>query len=246
MGITRIERRRLSDGVVEQLMGLITDGTLARGDKLPSERELARSLGVSRPLVRESFRTLESMGLVQVKRGVGTIVTRTSPAQTETNSESLSGYTQNGARQHQDSNLAISQLERTTILDILEAREALEVQIVALASHRITPEEIGWLRDAASRTDTWNDNREFHTILASVSHNFMLERLVAQLLDLLRDAHQREHYASQVNTKSLLSEHHDIAEAVIAGNVEIAQGLVRNHFKHTRQIIVWNNAESSK
>src|SRR5215218_11031400 len=76
--LTPVERHRLSDAVVEQLAQFIESGTYAVGDKLPSERELARDLGVSRTLLRESFRILESIGLVKVKPGVGAIVEQAS------------------------------------------------------------------------------------------------------------------------------------------------------------------------
>lgn len=234
--ITPIERRRLSDRVVDQFADLIASGAFTVGEKLPSERELAASLGVSRPLIRESFRTLESMGLVEVKRGVGAIVTRTKP-------------TREGAERHPiepsprsmdqaDPDGVLLRLERATILDILEAREVLEVQIVALASERITSEETDWLREASERYDSWEDNHGFHTLLASITHNFMLERLVVMQLDLLRDARQRTHYESPSNAERLLREHRAIADAVIAHDVERAQNLMREHFRHTRHSVV--------
>lgn len=233
--ITPIERRRLSDRVVDQFAELIASGVFAVGDKLPSERELAASLGVSRPLIREGFRTLESMGLVEVKRGVGAIVTRTHP--TGEAAERHPVESPLGAHGETDQGGVLSRLERATILDILEAREVLEVQIVALAAERITPEESEWLREASERNDSWDDNREFHTLLASITHNFMLERLVVMQLDLLRDARQRTHYESPSNAARLLREHVAIADAVIAHDVERAQNLMREHFRHTRHSV---------
>ena len=64
-------RQRLSDSITEQIERLIVDGVLRPGDALPSERDLAQRLGVSRPSVREGLLLLENRGLVQSKRGGG-------------------------------------------------------------------------------------------------------------------------------------------------------------------------------
>lgn len=241
MMIAQIERRRLSDGVVEQLSHLITGGSVGVGDKLPSERELAKSLGVSRPLIREGFRALESMGLVEVRRGIGPIVTRTSIQDSDTRPHPTDGPVNAPARGNLGA--VVSQLERATILDILEAREILEGKIVELASQRITPEEVKWLRATAEQADSWDDNRQFHIALASVTHNFMLERLIAMQFNLLTDAHQRDHYPSQANARRLLEQHREIAEAVITRDVGRAQTLMKEHFQQTRQTIVWNTTK---
>ena len=64
-----IKHRRLSDQVSEQIQGRIASGELRSGDKLPPERELAESFGVSRGAVREALRNLERTGLVSLQAG---------------------------------------------------------------------------------------------------------------------------------------------------------------------------------
>jgi DNA-binding transcriptional regulator YhcF (GntR family) len=64
-----IKHRRLSDQVSEQIQGRIVSGELRSGDKLPPERELAESFGVSRGAVREALRNLERTGLVSLQAG---------------------------------------------------------------------------------------------------------------------------------------------------------------------------------
>ncbi len=63
------ERRRAFEEILLQLEAAIASGDLSAGDKLPSERDLAESLGVSRTSVREALRVLEGLGLVQVRPG---------------------------------------------------------------------------------------------------------------------------------------------------------------------------------
>lgn len=120
--ITPIERRRLSDAVVDQLSELITAGTYPLGEKLPSERDLARSLGVSRALVRESFRILESLGLVEVKPGIGAIVTNNSPKTVD-----IANYLWD---------------HHAKVLEVLEVRDTLAARASKLAATRITDDEL--------------------------------------------------------------------------------------------------------
>ncbi len=76
---------RTYEGVIEAIRDMLLTGELAPGDRLPSERDLADTLGVSRPMVREALRTLEVLGVVAARRGQGPaagtfILTEPSPA----------------------------------------------------------------------------------------------------------------------------------------------------------------------
>jgi len=69
-----VEKQRIAEEIVEQLRGLILQGTYAPGDKLPPERKLAEQLGVNRASLREAIKKLEHMGLVKTRQGDGTRV----------------------------------------------------------------------------------------------------------------------------------------------------------------------------
>ena len=69
-----VQNQRLYEKVAEQIGLLIAAGEFASGDRLPSERELARKLGVSRPVLREALVTLEISGSVEVRGGSGCFV----------------------------------------------------------------------------------------------------------------------------------------------------------------------------
>jgi hypothetical protein len=62
MGFDQIRQRRLSDDIVEQLEGMILEGTLKSGERLPAERALAEQFGVSRPSLREAIQKLVGQG----------------------------------------------------------------------------------------------------------------------------------------------------------------------------------------
>ena len=69
-----VEKKRAYESIVQQVLDLIENGKLKRGDQLPSERELTEIFKVSRTTVREAIRTLESMRLLQSRQGNGTYV----------------------------------------------------------------------------------------------------------------------------------------------------------------------------
>ncbi|MBF6331320.1 FadR/GntR family transcriptional regulator [Nocardia transvalensis] len=74
MALQRIDRRTVPDTVFEQLVDEVLDGELAPGQALPAERQLAETLGVSRPTVREALQRLAHAGLVEVRQGGATTV----------------------------------------------------------------------------------------------------------------------------------------------------------------------------
>ena len=74
MGLSKIDRRTLSDAVFDQLSREIVDGHMEPGALLPSERELVQVLGVNRGAVREALKRLAQRGLVQIQQGGGTRV----------------------------------------------------------------------------------------------------------------------------------------------------------------------------
>ncbi|SVE24582.1 uncharacterized protein METZ01_LOCUS477436, partial [marine metagenome] len=70
----QIERATVSDAIVDQLRGLVAQGILKPGDRLPSERELCKRFGVGRTSVREALKPLITMGLLEGRMGSGTFV----------------------------------------------------------------------------------------------------------------------------------------------------------------------------
>ncbi|MDF2647912.1 MAG: hypothetical protein K0Q73_3717 [Paenibacillus sp.] len=72
--IEKSERYTLSQLIVQNLKQLILDRNMAPGEKLPAERELSQILGVSRAILREALRSLESFGILEIKHGEGTYV----------------------------------------------------------------------------------------------------------------------------------------------------------------------------
>ena len=68
-----IIRKKLADSVLEEIRRMITDGELGEGDKLPNQNEFSTQLGVSRPSLREALHTLNLMGVIEQRPGLGTV-----------------------------------------------------------------------------------------------------------------------------------------------------------------------------
>jgi GntR family transcriptional repressor for pyruvate dehydrogenase complex len=112
------EGLRLHESVIEKIKSLIAGGEIVPGGRFPSERALEESLGVSRPVLREAFRVLESWGWIESRRGSGRYL------------RSPRGAPVTGPGN------PLAAVEKSTLLDIWEARQVLETRTAALAAER--------------------------------------------------------------------------------------------------------------
>lgn len=159
---------RLYKKVVRQLIDELHAGKYAVGDRLPAERELAITHGVSRPAIREAILALEVGGLVEVRIGSGAYVVQ------------LPG---NGAA---EPHFTISAFEA------LEARLLLEGEVAAVAALQITDSEIAELEtlveaiEAGNKRGTGAENAEaaFSVMIAGATRNGAIEMLNSQLWQL--------------------------------------------------------------
>jgi GntR family transcriptional repressor for pyruvate dehydrogenase complex len=128
------ETQSRTNAVVENLKSYIASHRLDVGDRFPSERELAAQLGVSRPILREALAQLATLGVVESRTGSGTYLKR--------------ALSSNG--QH-----VIVQLdsERTTLLQYLELRRALEGEVASLLAVRAGEEDIRELERLVGDTE---------------------------------------------------------------------------------------------
>src|SRR5215211_9369971 len=129
--IEPLEReQRLYERVVEKVLELISSGAWKPGYRLPPERELSEAFGVSRTVVREAVKALEARGILESATGSGVSVRR---ADFNIVSQSLQTYMQLANRDDFE-------------IRLNEVRRVLEVEMVALAASRITPEQRSELR----------------------------------------------------------------------------------------------------
>jgi DNA-binding FadR family transcriptional regulator len=176
-----IKRRRLSDQVSAQIQVRIASGELRSGDKLPPERELAETFGVSRGAVREALRSLERTGLVSLQAGArgGAFIGEGDP--------SLIG----------DSFRNLYQLGSVSLDELTEARLWLASTVVRIACARATDSDLDALAAnvdeaeeliKAGRFEEKIDVQiEFHNLLASTTRNAVMTMLMSAVMEVMRD-----------------------------------------------------------
>jgi GntR family transcriptional repressor for pyruvate dehydrogenase complex len=221
-----VEKKRAYEDIVKQIFSLIEKGKLKRGDQLPVERELSETFKVSRATVREAIFNLEVMRLVQRRQGDGTYVIASSE---EALVQPLAA-----ALFH----------ERDDIIDIFSIRKMIEPEVAQLASVNATLEEIAELEELLKeqeeeiaegkppiQTDT-----DFHHLLARMSRNRVLERLLLALVDLLRRT--RENYL-QTNERMerSLHGHREILKAIKNGQGTVARQAMRRHLEDVENAV---------
>jgi GntR family transcriptional regulator, transcriptional repressor for pyruvate dehydrogenase complex len=172
---------RVSEAIVHRIKKQISDGRLAAGQRLPAERDMAKQFSTSRVSVREAYRSLEELGLLQIRRGAegGAFVMKVNH---EPVMRSLS---------------LVLGLNRTSHAELSEARMLIEPPIARLAAQRAQPADIAELEgelireeeDAHRRGGPFRPTRSnFHRLVAKCAGNFPLTVLMNALADLTADA----------------------------------------------------------
>ncbi|MFH8467814.1 FadR/GntR family transcriptional regulator [Streptomyces sp. NPDC017991] len=161
--------RRISamEAVLGHLRGAIEGGEYAVGDKLPSEAELCRRLEVSRPVLREALRALQTMGLTVSRTGKGTFVVSTGPVEDPT----FGDYTAS---------------------DLMEVRRHVEIPVAGYAAVRRTPEDLDHLAHLLDRMERERDTTAwvamdtlFHLAVAQAAQNPVFRRVIEEIRDAL-------------------------------------------------------------
>ncbi|PKP57017.1 FadR family transcriptional regulator, partial [Candidatus Atribacteria bacterium HGW-Atribacteria-1] len=172
---------RLYESAIEQIMDLVKSSELKPGDKLPPEREMAEKLSISRNSLREAFRVLESKGLIKSKAGGGRY---------------LREIRKNG---YSNTENVILSLEKSSILELLEAREIFEGKIAEIAAQRATTKDIELIEKALDKTNKeeisngkkTESDTEFHLAIARASRNFVFVNIMQLHLDLLKETREK-------------------------------------------------------
>lgn len=219
MSIEPLERKSLSDLVVEKIKQLILKGELKEGDRIPGERELCEQFAVSRASVREGLKILSLQGLLK-RTNAGTVITTSFASILE---ETLT--------------LKIL-LDDTSYEDITEARLFLEKTMVSLAAERITDEDIELMEQhLASMIDA--DEREnnndfviadiaFHQQIAKASRSSVLIILYNSIIMLIFKVQTRVGYDATVMKESI-KYHRRILDALKRGDVPESEHEMQSH-----------------
>lgn len=219
-----IAHESVVDLVVGQIEDMIVQGVLPEGVRLPSERELAERLDVSRPKVREALKRLADDGLLEVRHGDGTFVA------------ALSGHAMAPAL------IALYARHGRAFYDYLEYRREQEGFAARQAARRASSadrEEIARLLVELERAHEVDDEQAsltadigFHAAIVAASHNALLVHMMTSIYDLTRRGvfYNRAFLRTVDGTgERLLRQHRDIAEAVMGGQADRAETAARDH-----------------
>ncbi|HMN37165.1 MAG TPA: FCD domain-containing protein [Hyphomicrobium sp.] len=220
----------VAEAIAGHIERLILQGALRAGEKLSAERELADMLGVSRPSLRDALALLVSRGLLTTSRS-GTYVAQfmspiTKPLATllENNSEAVQDYFE--FRQSVDSLAARYAAMRANDVD----REAIRNCVATMKS-------VHGLEDPAQEAQA---DFDLHLLIYDASHNLVLAHMMRALAELLRSNifySRKQLYLHEKVRETLLAQHIEIAEAILARKPDAAARAAANHLAFTRKSV---------
>ncbi|RCW60318.1 MULTISPECIES: FadR/GntR family transcriptional regulator [Halanaerobium] len=230
MEFKQIKNNKVYEQVIEQIRQMIYEGELQRGDKLPSERELKKQLGVSRASIREAFSALEMIGLIESRPGEGTFI-RDSFDEDIFNPLSL-----------------ILLLNDNVAEELLELRRVLEIDCVKLAAERATEAEIkemqSYIEDLLSSSgyeeESIKADKMFHYTIARASGNKVLLFFMRSISEAM-DFHIKNTRTKLVSKEETMADfavqHQKIFKALKEHNSEQAAVEMKNHLDYVEKLI---------
>ena len=212
------------DRVVKFLREQLLSGELKAGDSLLPERDLSAKLGVSRPVLREALRALAMIGAVEIRHGIGTVVTKPDV--------SILGEFFSFVLAHQPN----------VVDDVMQARIAIERQAIRLACRRAVQSDYDRLATCISEiVDTIHlpelgglADFRFHEAIVNASGSPTLINIYQSISVLMHRSHldRREQIIELEGFEEFLIDHHRaIFEAIVERNEEKADELLGRHFE---------------
>ena len=226
-GIPAIKKEKAYLRIVDVVMDLIARGKVDYNDHFYTEQELMTMLGVSRPTLREALRVLEFLGVATVTPHKGISINKPSDQ---------GGYLPL---------LYILTFEKTSGRELFELRQALQLEMTALAAQRRTETHLETLRNLINRMEEAKDadpevfsqlDYDFHQQIIAASGN----RLVGKLMDTISPMIQNQlmdHIRSEGldHRKLTLQYHRQIVDQIAAGDGEAARQAMYDHLAHSRR-----------
>ena len=216
MPLQAVEPKRLYRQIADQIAHLIASGEFPAGSRLPAERELAVSLGVSRTSVREAIISLEMSRLVEVRVGTGIFVTSQNAAAHRNTIDSGPGP-----------------------FELLDARKLIEGEIAALAAKNGKPDDFNALARSVETLEKHVDDfaareavdRDFHLRIAKATGNSSLELVVEGLWNQRAELWGRlqHHFHTHDLALQTIRDHAAIAKAISTRDPEAARTAMHRH-----------------
>jgi len=209
----------VTDEAIEKIKGMIIDGELGPGDRLPREADLAERLGLSRSSLREAVRALSLVRILDVRQGDGTYVTSLDAALLL---DALS--------------FVIELHHDRSVLELLEARRLLEAEAAALAAVRIAPDQLAELQTLIDAMPGCTGVEEFvendlafHGTIATGAGNTVVAKLLESLSGRTIRARIWRGITQGGAIDRTVAEHQAIYDAIERGSPELARALMAVH-----------------
>lgn len=169
----KIQRSSLQSEIIRYIKNYIKENDLKAGDKLPSQEEMMKMMGVSRTSLREAMKTMEARNILEARNGKGIYVS--------------------GQNDHSLLLLIDFAKEKERILEALEVRKILEREILRMVIHTITPEELEELgaikhilMDKFHKGEQQTaEDKQFHYTIYRFSHNEVMYQLILSISSIM-------------------------------------------------------------
>jgi GntR family transcriptional repressor for pyruvate dehydrogenase complex len=221
-----VERHSTTDTVVDAIQLMIVQRELNPGDALPSERDLAQQLAVSRNVLRESLGILGQRGLISSRQGAGTFVSVPS------------------GEQAREAMQLLLEMRRVDLVELCDARLLIEPELAARAAERASTSQLGQLRTAYAALAVAREDPEthvqadiaFHSIIAELSGHTVLKALV----DAVREPVTRGMIVGTARPLAIDDsdeQHEAILTAILAGDATGARAAMTTHLHYVRETL---------
>jgi GntR family transcriptional repressor for pyruvate dehydrogenase complex len=225
-----LKKKRVSEEGVDEILRLIRKKKLKKGDRLPSERKLSELLGIGRNSIREMFRILETIKVIQVKSGIGAIIIS-------------------------DTNLLYGKyvwskyllFKLSDITDVLEIRELIDCRAARLAAKNINKESLEKLIEITKKMKYClekNDisfltelDMKFHLEIVKISQNKIMLEIKKTLQEFIKHERFANFYILD-NPKDSLIYHKKILNAIKEGDSVMAEKYALEHMINTKKKMI--------
>ncbi|MFV0491791.1 MAG: FCD domain-containing protein [Pseudorhodobacter sp.] len=224
MPFEKIQSEKLSTSVTRQIEKLILRGILRPGERLPSERELAERMGVSRPSLREAIADLSTRGLLEARPGAGVFV-----------AEVLGSA-------FSDALVSLFAHDDEAVFDYLAFRRDMEGLAAERAARIASDTDLQVVSAIFTRMEAAHSKRDptdeaaldaaFHMAIIEASHNVIMLHMMRSMYDLLKQGvfyNRQVMFRNRITRGALLDQHRAIHDALLARKPEAAREAVDRH-----------------
>ena len=206
-----IDKMSTTDKVIESIRSYIQEPGRNPGEKLPTENELGKQLGVGRSSIREALRVLQTMGYVTIVHGKGAFIKACQPSSEE-------------AERWFEGNIF-------ALRDIYMVREVLEPLVAREAARHITEEALAELRPEDANANLMAQlDEKFHEKICESTNNPFLVSLYKQFIPALH-TYRLNSFAILKNCSNVVEPHRRIMEALAQHDAEAADLEMRQHMR---------------